>query len=562
MRFPGSAEHEAEMKTQETQPRMRAILAAGIAAFVAGLMVMPTARAQSQIVHDAEFVRMEKEFGEQWQVDDTLVREKLAALEKRFGKKPNIVYILADDVGYTELGSYGGGKVRGAPTPNLDKLADQGIRFLSFYSEVECSPSRGAVMTGRHPIRNGLYNITLPGQDGFGLDSDEVTTAEILSSVGYHSGFFGKWHMGGEEEHYPINQGFDEAEWSEGNPPWWMNNPDAKATDDIGGFTQRALIYSPGPENFPYETGGVMRGRKGEEPTLVYTYSMEKYNTYDSEVADNVIDFIKRRAKTEQPFYVCFWGKANHFWGAHPDFRDTPAQTNTSAQMVEHDYNTGRIVKTLKDLGIAENTLVIWNSDNGPMYTVHPHGGYSLLPGGKGETREGGIRVPAIAWWPGMIDSGQEPIELVQITDWFTTIASLAGALDRIPGDRVIDGVDQTGLLLLGEGKGRRDYVFHYNRENLEAVRKDQIKLNLKPRNPAFHFYEVYNIYHDPAERFPNEIQNGAWAGPGINRMIQEHMLLIKKYPHRSATGSFREFDRSFDPEPSPVYKPKKEVDW
>ena len=516
----------------------------------------------NEIVHDAEYVRMEKHFGEQWQADDKLVRQKLEALERRFGKKPNIVHVLADDVGYTELGSYGGGKVRGAPTPNLDKLARQGMRFLSFYSEVECSPSRGAVITGRHPIRNGLYNITLPGQVGFGLHPDEVTIAEILSSVGYYTGFFGKWHMGEEEEHYPTNQGFDEAEWSEGNPPWWVNNPDAKATDDIGGFTQRALMYSPGPENFPYETGGVQRGKKGEEPKLVYTYSMEKYNTYDTEVADNVIDFIKRRSKTDRPFYVTFWGKGNHFWGAHPDFRDTPAQTNTAAQMVEHDYNTGRIVKTLVDLGIAENTLVIWGSDNGPMYTVHPHGGYSLLPGTKGETREGGIRVPAIAWWPGMIEPGQEPIDLVQITDWFMTMARLAGATDRIPGDRVIDGVDQTGLLLLGEGHSRRDYIFHYNRENLEAVRKDQIKLNLKPRNPDFHFYEVYNIYHDPAERFPNEIQNGAWAGPGISKMIQEHMLLIQQYPHRKVTGYYRDFDSSFDPEPSTVYEPKKQVDW
>ena len=112
---------------------------------------------------------MEEHFGGQWQADDRLVRERLTELEQRFGKKPNIVYILADDVGYTELGSYGGGKVRGAPTPNLDRLADQGIRFLSFYSEVECSPSRGAVVTGRHPIRNGLYNITLPGEVGAGL---------------------------------------------------------------------------------------------------------------------------------------------------------------------------------------------------------------------------------------------------------------------------------------------------------------------------------------------------------------------------------------------------------
>ncbi|MHC5061850.1 MAG: sulfatase-like hydrolase/transferase [Planctomycetota bacterium] len=516
----------------------------------------------AEIIHDPEFVRMEKEFGKQWSADDTQVRQKLDALEKKFGKKPNIVYILADDIGYTELGCYGGGKLRGAPTPNLDKMAHQGMRFLNFYSEVECSPSRGALMTGRHPIRNGLYEITLPGQVGGGLHADEVTTAEILARAGYYTGHFGKWHMGGEEEHYPTNQGFDEAEWSEGNPPWWVNNKNAKATDDIGGFTQRALVYSPGPENFPYDTGGVMRAKKGEEPEMVYEYSMEKYNTYDSEVADRVIDFIKRRAKSDKPFYVNFWGKGNHFWGAHPDFRDTPAGTNTSAQMVEHDYNVGRVIKTLKDLGVAENTLVIWSSDNGPMYTVHPHGGYSLLPGAKGETREGGIHVPCVAWWSGMIEPDQDPLDIIQITDWFTTIACLADAMDEIPTDRVIDGIDQSGLLLLGEGKGRRDYVFHYNREKLEAVRKDQVKINLKPTNPGFHFFEVYNLYHDPAERFPNEIQNGSWAGPGLTKMIQEHMIQIQKYPHRVPHSYYRDFDRSFDPEPSLIYVPQKQVNW
>jgi arylsulfatase len=532
-------------------------------AFVLSLCVVTSGQVLAgEIVHDPEFVRMEKEFGKQWSADDKLVQNKLKVLEKKFGKKPNIVFILADDVGYTELGSYGGGKLRGAPTANLDKMAEQGIRFLNFYSEVECSPSRGALMTGRHPIRNGLYNITLPGETGSGLHEEEVTTAEVLSDLGYYTGHFGKWHMGGDEQHYPTNQGFDEAEWSEGNPPYWVNNKDAKASDDIGGFTNRVLIQSPGPENFPYDTEGVMRAKKGEKPEMVYQYSMEKYNTYDSEVADNVIDFIKRRAETDKPFFVNFWGKGNHFWGAHPDFRDTPAGTNTSAQMVEHDYNVGRILKTLKDLGISENTLVIWASDNGPMYTVHPHGGYSLLPGSKGETREGGVHVPSLAWWPGMIEPNQDPLDLFQITDWFMTIIRLAGGMNEIPTDRVIDGIDQSGLLLLGEGKGRRDFIFHYNRDNLEAVRKDQIKLNLKPRNPGFHFYEVYNLYHDPAERFPNEIANGMWAGPGMTKMIQEHMLQIQKYPHRKVQGYYRDFDYSFDPEPTPVYVPQKTVDW
>ena len=515
-----------------------------------------------QIVHDPEFVRMEREFSTQWATDDASVRQKLSQLEQRFGKKPNIVFILADDVGYTELGSYGGGKLRGAPTPSLDQMAREGIRFLNFYSEVECSPTRGAAMSGRHPIRNGLYNITLPGEVGGGLHPDEVTVGEILSGAGYHTGFFGKWHMGGEEGYYPIDQGFDEAEWSEGNPPWWVNNRQAKATDDAGGFTNRALMNSPGPENFPYDTGGVMRGTKGGEPEMVYEYSLEKYNTYDSEVADLTIDFIKRHADSSRPFFVNFWGKGNHFWGAHPDFRDTPAQTNTSAQMVEHDYNTGRILKTLTDLGIAENTLVVWASDNGPMYTAHPHGGYSLLPGGKGETREGGVHVPAIAWWPGMITADQDPIDIIQVTDLFTTFAGIADAKSGIPTDRVIDGIDQSALMLLGEGHGRRDYIFHYNRTQLEAVRKDQIKVNMKPTNPEFHFFEAYNLFHDPAERFPNELQNGFWAGPGITRLVQEHLKQIEQYPHRDVSTHYREFDYSFDPQPSPVYESSKQVSW
>jgi len=530
--------------------------------FISIFITYSFTQAQSQIIHDAETTRMEEQFGEQWDYDSKEVQKKLAELEKKFGKKPNIIYILADDIGYTELGCYGGGKVRGAPTPNLDKLSDQGIRFLSFYSEPECSPSRASLMTGRYAVRTGVVHALLPGSEGEGLVDDEVSIAEVLSSIGYYTGFFGKWHLGGTEENYPTNQGFDEAEWSEGNPPFWVLNADAKSTDDVGGFSQRTFLYHPGPENFPYETGGVMKAKKGESMEIVYQLSMEKYNTYDTEVADNVIEFIKRRANEENPFFVNYWGKGNHFWGAHPDFRDTPAGTNTAAQMTEHDYNVGRVIKTLIDEGIAENTLVIWSSDNGPMYTVHPHGGYSLLPGQKGQTLEGGIRVPSIAWWPGMIAEDQDPMDLFHISDWYTTMVAVGGALDKIPGDRVTDGVDQSALLLFGEGKGRRDHIFHYNTGKLEAIRKDQIKLNIVPRNPKFHFYEVYNIYHDPAEKFPNEIKNGMWAGPGMIKMIQDHKKLMQEYPNREMHIYQEEFDSFFDPEPTPVYKTKKQVEW
>jgi len=495
---------------------------------------------------DAEYLARETQFGEQWAIEDEQVQEKLAALEERFGKKPNIVFILADDIGYTELGSYGGGKVRGFSTENLDRMADEGMRLLSFYSEPSCTPTRAALMTGRHPVRIGMLGVLFPGTSGMGLVDEEVTVAELLSETGYHTGMFGKWHLGDDPGMTPIEQGFDEAVWSEGNPPWWGFNPDAKRTDNAGYVNLGAFAWAPGPEGFPYDTGGIMRGKKGEEPEIVAPFSMELYDTMDTDVADGVIDFIERHAESENPFFVYYAGKGNHFWGAHPDFMNQPAGTNNSAQMAEHDHNVGRVLDRLNELGIAENTLVVWMSDNGPMYAMHPHGGYSLLRGEKSDTWEGGVRVPGMVWWPGTVGEGQEPIDIVQVSDMFTTAASIAGVKSAIPNDRVTDGVDQRSLILLGEGKSRRDYIFHYNKDKLEAVRKDQLKFRTTPELPH---HNCYNLHHDPAERHPDLSRYCLWAAPGFGRLIQDHMTMIEKFPHRVQNAYQREFDFPFDPE-------------
>jgi arylsulfatase len=513
------------------------------------VMVLTIPLAALAIQPDAEYLVREKQFGKEWAAEDKQVQQKLTALEKKFGKKPNIVFILADDIGYTELGSYGGGKVRGAATPNLDRMADDGMRFLSFYSEPSCTPTRAALMTGRHPVRIGLLGVLFPGTSGMGLADEEVTVAELLSEAGYHTGMFGKWHLGDDTGHTPIEQGFDEAVWSEGNPPWWGFNRNAKRTDNAGYTDMGGMVWSPAPENFAYDTGGIMSGKKGEEPKIVATFSMDLYNTMDTDVADGVIEFIERNAKSEKPFFAYYAGKGNHFYGAHPDFMNQPAGTNTSAQMAEHDHNVGRVLEKLKELGIAENTLVVWMSDNGPMYAMHPHGGYSLLRGEKGDTWEGGVRVPGIVWWPETVDKGQDPIDIVQVTDMFTTAASIAGVKSAIPSDRVTDGVDQSALLLLGEGKSRRDYIFHYNKDKLEAVRKDQLKFRTKPEKPHAN---LYNLYHDPGERYPDLARYGLWAAPGFAKMIQEHMKMIEKFPHRvqkSYQRDYGESDPGFDPE-------------
>jgi len=504
----------------------------------------------SAIQPDAEYLVREKQFGEQWAAEDKQVQDRLAALEKKFGKKPNIVFILADDIGYTELGSYGGGKVRGVTTPNLDKMAAEGMKLLSYYSEPACTLTRAALMAGRHPVRMGITGVLFPGTEGMGIVDEEVTVAELLSNAGYSTGMFGKWHLGGEVENYPISQGFDESVWSEGNPPWWGFNRNVKRTDNAGYTNMGGLVWSPAPEKFAYDTGGNMRGKKGEKPEMVAPFSLKQYNTMDTDTADDVIDFIERHAKSDKPFFAYYAGKGNHFWGANPDFMNQPAATNNSAQMAEHDHNVGRLLKKLKELGIAENTLVVWMSDNGPMYAMHPHGGYTLLRGEKGETWEGAMRVPGIVWWPEMIEAGQDPIDVVHVTDMFTTASSIAGVENEIPNDRVTDGVDQSALLLLGEGKSRRDYLFYYNHADLEAVRKDQMKYRLKAEKPHHNFY---NLYHDPAERNPDEVRYGLWSGPGFKKMIQDHNALTEKFPHRIQKASQREYgpsDHGFDPEP------------
>ena len=170
-------------------------------------------------------------------------------------------------------------------------------------------------MTGRHPVRIGLLGVLFPGTTGMGLVDDEVTVAELLSKAGYHTGMFGKWHLGDDPGMTPIEQGFDEAIWSEGNPPWWGYHRTVKRSDNAGYVNMGAFTWAPGPEGFPYDTGGIMSGKKGEEPKMVAPFSLELYDTMDTDVADNVIAFIDRNAKSEKTFFAYYAGSSQKLEG-------------------------------------------------------------------------------------------------------------------------------------------------------------------------------------------------------------------------------------------------------
>ena len=491
---------------------------------------------------DAPFLAQQEKNKAKWAQEDEIIDEKLAALEQKFGKKPNIIYILADDVGWGEMGWQGGGKHRGTPTPELDKLAFEGMRFWTAYSEPSCTPSRIAINTGRHPVRTGLLSVLWPGQTD-GLSGKEVTVAEVLSEAGYTTAMWGKWHLGEEPEHAPENQGYDYAYYG-----MWNGAPDNwPASFDMykdAPNPMKAMFYDfPGAEEYKKRTGidlteAAFVGRKGEgrKPLegAAGKLGPDRQEAFEAESIKQITAFIKDNAKDDKPFFIYWATYTQQLQGskAHHNDKHVDKVNAQASEMAAHNAHVRQLLDTLKAEGIAENTLVIWISDNGPMYAFYPNSGYSWLRGGKGDVLEGGVRVPAMAWWPGMIEPNQDPVDILHLTDLFTTAARLGGALDKIPDDRVTDGVDQTALLLLGEDHGRRNMMFHYSGGVLGAIRYEDFKVHITEGHGGLPGMDFYNVMRDPGEKF-GQLYPGLFAVTPVQNTLRDHMRLIEKYPHR-----------------------------
>ena len=505
-------------------------------AAVAVAVAVPSGSA-SAYEPDGPFLVHQARNAEAWGAEDREIDAKLAALETRFGKKPNIVYILTDDIGWGELGWQGGGKHRGTPSPSLDKMAFEGMRFWSAYAEPSCTPTRIAIMTGRHPVRTGLLSVLWPGMED-GLSPDEVTIAEILSDAGYDTAMWGKWHLGDLPEHAPENQGFDYAYYGlfNGAPDWWQ----ASFEDESGAFP---FADFPGYEEYFRRTGIDMSvagyvGEKGKGRTPIEgvagVLGPERQETFENESIAQINSWIGERAKSDRPFFV-YWASYALQISASKEFMNAPGVDRANRQasfMVLHDGHVQSLLDTLEAEGIAENTLVVWISDNGPMYAFWPTAGYSLLRGSKGDVLEGGVRVPAMAWWPGVIEPGQDPGDFLHVTDLFTTATRLAGATDGIPSDRITDGVDQTPLLLLGEGHSRRNFMAHYSGGVLGAIRYEHFKIHIKAAHGGLPGMDFYNIRRDPGEKY-GELYGGLFAVAPIQMIMRQHMGRIRQFPHR-----------------------------
>jgi arylsulfatase len=490
------------------------------------------------IVHDAEYYILKAQNGPRWAAEDKKLDRRLAALARKHGRPPNIVYVLWDDTAYGAVGFPGLQKNFGYETPNLNRMAAEGINFNRMYTEPACTPTRAAFLTGRLPVRHGMGVVGMPHEFS-GLRKEEVTIAEVLSQAGYATAHYGKGHLGDIEESYLHNQGFDEALFTPMNQITSLYNPHGTAANAVLGFSPE--IYPPDPYQLDrpglIPEGWVMNieGRKGKKGREWCGTSNECYKKVDDESEKRTLDFIRKNGKAGKPFFVEYWPNVLNFLA--PELpKNSVSGLKVAGAFPKLDAFIGTLMEELKALGIAENTLVIAMADNGPM--VHsPPPGWGMLPmiyrGGKGDFTEGGVRVPAFAWWPGTISENQFVGDMIHVSDLYTTFARLGNATEFIPTDRVIDGIDQSALLLNGDTHGRRDYMFIYTGNELAATVKGRYKrhwIGAGEAAAAGTPEAYYDLYMDPREENPQLVPLIHTQGQ-FNQMVARHQLFKKKYP-------------------------------
>ena len=389
-------------------------------------------------------------------------------------RPPNFVVIFIDDMGYGDIGPFGSTVNR---TPHLDRMAAEGMKLTSFYAAAPlCTPSRAALLTGSYPKRVGLawgsqFATLFPG-DRWGLHPSEVTIAEVLREAGYATGGFGKWHLGDQPEFLPTAQGFDEYYGIPYSNDMWPKHPRFSSDSDKWNFPPLPLMRD-----------GEVVGRIED---------MEDQGLLCQQFTDAAVEFIRRNK--DGPFFVYLpHAFIHHPRGARREFLgfqegeqidwdsvirepfDFEVERRTRAQIEEVDWSVGRILDTLRELELADDTLVLFTSDNGAS-----RGSVNTpLRGRKGSTWEGGMREPTLAWWPGRVSAGTVVDEMATTMDLMPTLAGLAGS--QAPAERIIDGKDISALLLGEEGaRSPHDAFYYYAGYELRAVRSGQWKLHAK----------------------------------------------------------------------------------
>ena len=432
-------------------------------------------------------------------------------------ERPNIVFIMTDNLGWGELGVYGGGALRGAPTPRMDALAAQGMRLQNFNVEVSCAPSRAALMTGRFGVRTGNNRSGETGKT-HGLVQWEVTLAQLVSARGYATALFGKWDLGDEPGRYPNERGFDE----------WYGIPRSS--------NEALNRLSPGydPAVTPLEF--ILEGRKGSPTRPVKEFTLEARRAMDTELTDRAVGFIQRQSKAQKPFFLYLPLTQVHY-PTLPSrrFEGRTGNGDFADSVVETDAHVGEILDAIEKAGVARNTIVVFTSDNGPESRRPWQGSAGVWSGYYRSAREGSLRAPFIIRWPGHVAPGVNN-EIVHIVDIFPTLARVVGA--QVPQDRLIDGVDQLDFLTGAKARSNREGfpIFQTGEPTAVKWRNWKYYVVLRESSDATAVRldkpQLFNLLWDPKEETPRNLElEDSWVLPKLREILAEARASLVTHP-------------------------------
>jgi len=481
--------------------------------------------------------------------------------------KPNILVIMADDIGYWNISVYNRGMM-GYKTPNIDRIANEGAIFTDYYGQQSCTAGRAAFITGQSPMRTGLLKVGLPGAKE-GLSEKDPTLADLLKPAGYATAQFGKNHLGDRNEFLPTVHGFDEffgnlyhlnAEDEPENPDY----PNTLAFKERFGPRGVLKCMATSTETPGEDPRFGKWGKQKCEDTGPLT--MKRMETVDEEFLKASLDFIDRAHRDQKPFFVWFNPSRMHIWTRLK--RESEGKTGLGVYpdgMVEHDGQVGQLLKKLDDLGIANNTIVIYTTDNGAETFTWPDGGTTPFRSEKNTNWEGGYRVPAMVRWPGTVKPGTEINDVFSAEDWVPTLTAAAGIpdikdklLQGYSGFKVyLDGYDETDLLA-GKGPTKRHEFFYWTDDgDLAGLRYDQWKIVFMEQQAhglgvwqqpliTLRAPKIFNLRTDPFERADHE--SGAYDKWYVERVfvfapaiaiVGQHLATFQQFPPRQAPGSF-----------------------
>ncbi|MDQ3563451.1 MAG: arylsulfatase [Pseudomonadota bacterium] len=474
-------------------------------------------------------------------------------------KKPNILIIWGDDVGYWNISAYNQGMM-GYKTPNIDRIAKEGAMFTDYYGQQSCTAGRAAFITGQTPFRTGLLKVGLPGAKE-GLQARDVTLAQLLKAQGYMTAQFGKNHLGDRDEHLPTAHGFDEFFGS----LYHLNAEEEPENPD----------YFKDPEmRKKYGTRGVIHTWANPDGTQKFKstgpLTKQRMETFDEEIAKGATDYLQRAKKADKPFFLWVNFTRMHIW-THLK-KESEGKTGLGIYpdgMVEHDGQVGQVLDKLKELGLDDNTIVMYSTDNGAEKFTWPDGGTSPFRGEKNTNWEGGYRVPAMVRWPGVVKPGTVFNDIVAHEDWIPTLLAAAGEPDikeklkkgYKAGNETfkvhLDGYNQTDYFA-GKGAGPRKEFFYFNDDgSLVALRYNQWKLVFaEQRAHSFDVWQepfvtlrvpkLFNLRSDPFEIADHEgIDYSRWRVERVfllvpaQQYVGQFLATFKEFPPSQKVGTF-----------------------